>query len=340
MRVTRTGSVRVDLVGGTLDIDPINLILPNAFTLNVATSLKAKVTLESSDREGVEIVSEDYNKTYSYSQSQLTDPLDTDIYQEMSFVIQLLSSMNLLTNIKLTLSSGAPAGSGLGGSSAMGVTIFKAICDFKKIEMEPEKILSIVKAIESRILNKGTTGYQDYYPALFGGVLALKPSVKGIEREQLYSLELKNFLESNITLIYSGISRNSGINNWDVYKRFFDNDQETKNALSSIAKLSFETYEAIKRNDFAQILDLIGLEGEQRKTLAPTIVPSEVESFFTMAKKIEGVHGMKMCGAGGGGCFIITHEADLKDQLKVLISEQGFKHLDFQISAPMASYES
>ena len=37
------GSVRVDLLGGTLDLNPINLILPNVVTLNLATSLKAKV---------------------------------------------------------------------------------------------------------------------------------------------------------------------------------------------------------------------------------------------------------------------------------------------------------
>jgi D-glycero-alpha-D-manno-heptose-7-phosphate kinase len=45
MQVTSEGSVRVDLVGGTIDLEPINLILPNVVTLNVATSLKAKVEL-------------------------------------------------------------------------------------------------------------------------------------------------------------------------------------------------------------------------------------------------------------------------------------------------------
>ena len=66
MQVTKEGSVRVDLVGGTLDLEPINLILPNVVTLNVATSLKAKVVLDRSEFNGVEIVSSDYGKTYKF----------------------------------------------------------------------------------------------------------------------------------------------------------------------------------------------------------------------------------------------------------------------------------
>ena len=42
-----SGSVRVDLVGGTLDLEPINLILPNVVTMNVATSLNEFVNYNS-----------------------------------------------------------------------------------------------------------------------------------------------------------------------------------------------------------------------------------------------------------------------------------------------------
>ncbi|MFP5457342.1 MAG: hypothetical protein ACLGG7_01305, partial [Bacteriovoracia bacterium] len=73
MQVTETGSVRVDLVGGTLDIEPINLILKDVWTLNVATGLKAQVQLESTSFDGVEIISSDYNKTYRYSVAELAD---------------------------------------------------------------------------------------------------------------------------------------------------------------------------------------------------------------------------------------------------------------------------
>ena len=52
MKASKSGSVRVDLLGGTLDIHPINLVLPNVVTLNMATGLMANVLLkeDQSDR--------------------------------------------------------------------------------------------------------------------------------------------------------------------------------------------------------------------------------------------------------------------------------------------------
>ena len=66
MQVISEGSVRVDLVGGTLDLEPINLILPHVVTLNVATSLKAKVELSSLPTQVIEIQSKDYAKNYEF----------------------------------------------------------------------------------------------------------------------------------------------------------------------------------------------------------------------------------------------------------------------------------
>ncbi len=51
MKVTKQGSVRVDLVGGTLDLQPIAMILKDVVTINMATQLKAKVVIEENVEE-------------------------------------------------------------------------------------------------------------------------------------------------------------------------------------------------------------------------------------------------------------------------------------------------
>ena len=223
MQVTSTGSVRVDLVGGTLDLEPINLILPNVVTLNVATSLQAKVTLNEVNSETIKIISTDYQKTYEFPEKDLTDDnlYFSNKFAEMSFVLQIISLFGIRSGLEVTLSSGAPAGSGLGGSSAMGMTLFKALSKLKGEDFSVLQSVLKVKGVEGRILNQGVPGYQDYFPAMLGGVLALRGKPGEIETEQLYTEDLKNFLEAHITLVYSGISRDSGINNWDVYKKFF-----------------------------------------------------------------------------------------------------------------------
>lgn len=337
MPVTKEGSVRVDLVGGTLDLEPINLIIPNVVTLNVATSLKAKVELEEIDFDGVEIVSKDYNKNYKFNSSDFNQEnlYSGELFQEMTFICQILDLFEATTNLKVSLSSGAPAGSGLGGSSAMGVTLYSALCDYFKKPLDIYEAVARVKGTEGRILNQGVPGYQDYFPALTGGVLCIRGKAGSLEYEQLFTPELKEYLESHMTLVYSGLSRNSGINNWEVYKAFFDKDQKIRDGMYEIARVSFDAYQALKAGDFAKLVSLISEEGETRKKLAPNIAPKEIQDIHSKLSTEFGSLGIKMCGAGGGGCFILTHNPEDKQSLCQRIPDFGMEVLDFCIDNPI-----
>lgn len=337
MQVTNTGSVRVDLVGGTLDIEPINLIIKNVVTLNVATGLKASVKLSKTEFDGVEIISSDYNKTYKYESKDLTE--DRVVYsrefEEMTFILQILRLFNINSHVKLELSSGAPAGSGLGGSSAMGVTLYRALCNFTGYNYDRHTAVLRVKAVESRILNQGVAGYQDYFPALTGGVLAVKGIEGEIKVEQLYSDELKEVLEKHLTLIFSGQSRASGINNWEVYKGFFDKKPEVVEGLNRIAAISHDTYEAIKNREWNKMLTLIALEGAEREKLFPGITTEKIRNFTSELKKEGNVLGLKMCGAGGGGCFILVHNGLDKSIVETFVKKHQMEILPFEVESPL-----
>ncbi len=337
MPVTEAGSVRVDLVGGTLDIEPINLILKDVWTLNVATGLKAQVTLSETSFAGVEIVSKDYDKTYRYEERELTDDdvLYTKRFEEMTFVLQLLKLFKLTKHLKVELASGAPAGSGLGGSSAMGVTLYKALCRHTETSFEVKEAVRRVKSVESRILNQGMAGYQDYFPALVGGVLALRGIEGDMLIEQLYTPELKQVLEKNIALVYSGQSRASGINNWEVYKGFFDKKPEIVEGLSTIARIAAQTREAIKQKDYPRMLQLIGEEGAAREKLFPNITTDKIDDLARALRSQGHPVGLKMCGAGGGGCFILVHNGMPLDALDALIAKCHMRRLDFVVEAPL-----
>jgi D-glycero-alpha-D-manno-heptose-7-phosphate kinase len=332
-----SGSVRVDLVGGTLDLEPINLILPNVVTMNVATSLKANVVLNKTNLEEIIIVSKDYNKSYSFHKKDFTPEklFQSNHFKEMTFICQILDLFGIHSHVEVELSSGAPAGSGLGGSSAMGVTLYKALCDFTGTKLDVKEAVLKVKGCEGRILNQGVPGYQDYFPALVGGVLSLKGIPGDILCEQLFSEELKAYLEDHITLVYSGISRNSGINNWDVYKNFFDKKETIRDSMTEIAKISFNAYQALKNSDYAKLVELIGLEGQSREKLAPGITPYEIkELFVTLMHEVNNV-GIKMCGAGGGGCFILTHRKEDRELIEKLVKDSKMQVLDFSVESPL-----
>ncbi len=337
MQVTNQGSVRVDLVGGTLDIEPINLIIKNVVTLNVATGLKASVTLSKIAFNGIEIHSADYNKSYKYESADLTEDrvVYDGEYAEMSFVLQILRLFNINSGLKLELASGAPAGSGLGGSSAMGVTLYRALCNFTGHNYDRHTAVVRVKAVESRILNQGMAGYQDYFPALTGGVLAIRGMEGEIKVEQLYSDELKNVLEAHLTLISSKQSRASGINNWEVYKAFFDKKPEVVNGLTRIAEISHATYLAIKERKWDEMLQNIALEGLEREKLFPGISTDKIRQFTAELRQDGNVIGLKMCGAGGGGCFILVHKGLDPNVIEAKVRAHGMEILPFKVEAPL-----
>lgn len=337
MQVTNTGSVRVDLVGGTLDIEPINLIIKDVVTLNVATGLKASVSLTKTAFDGVEIVSTDYNKSYKYTSAELTEDRVkySKDFAEMTFVLQILNLFKINSHIKLELSSGAPAGSGLGGSSAMGVTLYRALCNFTGENYDRLSAVMRVKAVESRILNQGMAGYQDYFPALTGGVLAIKGIEGEIKVEQLFTDELREVLEKNLTLVSSKQSRASGINNWEVYKAFFDKKPEVVQGLTRIAEISQDCYQALKTKQWDKMLNLIAQEGLEREKLFPGISTDKIRNFMSDLKTSGNVIGLKMCGAGGGGCFILVTKGMDHSVIDAKVKEHGMEVLPFKVESPL-----
>ncbi len=335
-RVETHGSVRVDLLGGTLDLNPINVILPNVVTLNLATSLKAKVTVSELDFDGVEIISHDYLSKERFHAKDFSDEnLQNGFFKNLSFIAQILNLFGIHRGISIELESGSPAGAGLGGSSAMGVTFFSALAKFKNVSIDRIEVIEKVNSLEARILDCGPAGYQDYYPAMFGGVLGLLARPGEVIVEQLFSEELKMYLESHLTLVYSGETRNSGINNWEVYKAFFNKDLAVRAGLNEIAKLSSQALKDIQTNQFGGISRLIALEGEERRKLFPGILTANMNN-LREALLAENPHfGMKVCGAGGGGCFLLTHQPKDIETVTTLINKFNMKKLEFSIEKPL-----
>jgi D-glycero-alpha-D-manno-heptose-7-phosphate kinase len=156
-----------------------------------------------------------------------------------------------------------------------------------------------------------------------------------INVEQLYTNELKEVLEQHLTLIYSGQSRASGINNWEVYKGFFDKKLEVVQGLNRIAEISYSTYEALKSHQWDKMLDLIALEGAEREKLFPGITTEKIRQFTSELKKDGNVLGLKMCGAGGGGCFILVHKGLDPEVINSKVKSYGMEILPFNVESPL-----
>jgi D-glycero-alpha-D-manno-heptose-7-phosphate kinase len=330
------GSVRIDLLGGTLDLAPINLIIPNVVTINAALGLKATVEVKDCQFDGVELVSRDYQLNHTIALTDLAKKrIDAKKLGGLYFLALLIAELKIESGLTITMSSGAPAGSGLGGSSAMGVTLIKALLDHQGRSMAKEQIVALVHGVEGKILDSGPAGYQDYYPALYGGVLALNPRPGKVEVEQLFSPPLQEVLQNSLTLVFSGQSRLSGINNWEVYKAFFDQDKTVRQGLPQIAQLADQALSAIHDGNHENLPALIAKEGEIRNTLFPNIMTEEIKSLHQQIKECHPQVGIKMCGAGGGGCFLLTHPASQATEIRAIVQSSSMELLNLVIEPPL-----
>jgi D-glycero-alpha-D-manno-heptose-7-phosphate kinase len=64
-------------------------------------------------------------------------------------------------------------------------------------------------------------------------------------------------------------------------------------------------------------------------------VTEKIRSFVNDVKPLGNILGTKMCGAGGGGCFILIHDGVNLNKLKEKIIEYGMEILPFEIDSPL-----
>jgi D-glycero-alpha-D-manno-heptose-7-phosphate kinase len=329
------GSVRADLFGGTIDLDPIGLILKNTRTLNIALTIGATVKIEPLASDVLEIVSKDYDSSLKIKLSDLNGREDFQDLGPLCFLLALAADVGITGGLRIEVSSKAPAGSGLGGSSSLGVIFYQALLRYYKKTENLLEIITRVKNIEAVNLNCGPTGFQDYYPALYGGILALSMTYGGVQVEQLFTQELKTFLEKHLLLIFSGETRFSGINNWEVYKGFFDKDKTIRDGFDVLADLSAKAYKAIKEKNYEDLLDLLALEGQARRELFPKILTPAMIKFSELALLKGKIH-LKVCGAGGGGCFLVVlKDPSVKETVRSLLAEHQMRELEFAVAEPL-----
>ena len=172
------------------------------------------------------------------------------------------------------------------------------------------------------------TGVQDYRPALYGGISAVELGVDGVRRVALPVAARE--LERRLVLAYTGATRNSGINNWEVTKRHIDGDRDVQQRFARIRDIAAAMRDALERGAWSEVGRQIAEEWENRKGLAPGVTTPEIDAILAAARDA-GAFGGKVCGAGGGGCLFCLGEPERIPAIREAIAAKGGRLLDFTI---------
>jgi D-glycero-alpha-D-manno-heptose-7-phosphate kinase len=336
-RVAARAPTRIDLAGGTVDLWPLYLLLDRPLTINAAINLEVEAVVEECEAPGWEIVSRDRGVSGRIpAGSSLRGALEAAPV-ELAFVVRLAHEF-LATparqesgspGLRVVTDCRAPAGSGLGGSSTLGIALASALDRFVGRNLDAQAILHLTRAIETQVLAI-PTGEQDYHPALRGGVLGLHYTVEGTRIESIAADA--RALESHLVLVYTGVSRSSGISNWDVFKRFLDGEAEVRDALQATSEAAHAMRQAILEGDWQAAGAALAREWEARKSLSPAVTDARIDRLIAVARD-QGAQAGKVCGAGGGGCLILwIPDQGVRSRIERQMTAQGAVVLDFAIA--------
>ncbi|MBI1860254.1 MAG: hypothetical protein HYR96_04970 [Deltaproteobacteria bacterium] len=331
---------RVDLAGGTGDLWPLYCLLPHsAKTINLALTLAQQVTFEWIEAREFSM------RVFSGAASaELKTPLERAqlplVRPELQFPVFVLSeALREATGIpkialQVHLQSEVPVGSGLGGSSALCVALTRGITRIIGGFSEQGwqwAMLPWVRDVEARFLQTAT-GTQDYLAALFGGLSCFISKLGGIERSA-YPEETATAVAERMVVVFSGQMHQSGLSNWEIFKKALEGDKEILKGLSAINDVagSLDRELRLARHDWKAIGQLLNAEWRVRRELFRVNTPRLDELIGFLQQ--QSILGAKVCGAAAGGSILILCEPIQRARLKESCEKKSVRILDCHTSS-------
>src|SRR5262245_12715188 len=326
MRIESKAPTRVDLAGATLDIWPLYLFHPGAVTINAAITRYASCVIEThapSD-ESIRLVSRDTKREENFA--SFSAMVKAKRYH-LPLLAEIAKFFEPQGGFTLATDSEAPAGAGIGGSSAMAVAICAALDRFTAAGKSKVDWIHISRDAEGIVI-KVPTGTHDHYPHSLGGAAAIELPPGGERRVEL-RLDIRE-LEKRLVLCYTGKPRQSGINNWEVFKAHIDGKKKVRANLERIAEVAQAMRVSLEQTDWKETGRLMREEWNFRKRNLPTISTKTIDRIIESARKKGALSG-KVCGAGGGGCVVMPIEPEARASVEKAVADAGGQLLPMKI---------
>ena len=328
--------VRIDIAGGWTDTPPYCLmeggnVINFAIELNgqpplqtfIRPSKERRIVLRSIDLGAVEVVE---------TVEQLTDFMHVGSpfsIPKAALVLAGFGRQNLKqeleafgSGIELTLLSAIPAGSGLGTSSILASTVLGAVSDFCGLAWDKNEIGRRTLILEQMLTTGG--GWQDQFGGVLGGVKLLQtgsgfdqsPQVRWLPND----LWLQPEYRSCHLLYYTGITRTAKQILAEIVSRMFLNHGGELRLLREMKEHTMEMYDAIQRNDFVRMGQLVRKTWSQNQLLDSGTNPEAVAALTSLVDDL--CLGYKLPGAGGGGyLYMIAKDPEAAARIKQILND-------------------
>ncbi|HEV2117079.1 MAG TPA: hypothetical protein VGR48_13700 [Terriglobales bacterium] len=316
---------RADLAGSTMDLWPLYLFHPGAVTVNFAVSIVTTCRITPLPGKEIHLRSLDGRREERFAS---LDQLCCAKKYRHPLAARLVTFFQPKQGLAIETNSESPAGAGIAGSSALMIATTAALARFTGRKLSREEMRVLAQNVEAQLINV-PTGCQDYYPALYGGVNAIELAPDGIHRCAIPVPPEE--IEERFLLAYTGAPRQSGINNWEVFKAHIDGEAKVFRNFARITEIACAMRAALARPDWREVGRLLAEEWRLRRTNAPGISTPLIEKLIAATLRNGGV-AAKVCGAGGGGCVVFFVEKGAKERVAQALRACGGRVLPFRVA--------
>jgi len=293
--------LRIDLAGGWTDVAPY-AASRGGVVVNVAISLHAHVQVRR-QRSGVNLHALDLGAAVSARGAAELRPDG-----ELGLLKAAARRLGPRGGFEVLTSSDAPAGSGLGGSGAMGVALvaaFAALAGERPVAAEIAQRAFELEAGDVGIVG----GRQDQYAASLGGLLFLEFGARRVSATRLaVSEDGLRELERHLVLCYTGASRPSAEMHARVWRRYAEGDRATAKALDGLKDCALEMRDAVAKGRLATVGEILSRNWAHQRALGDGMETAAMRT-LARAAAAAGAAGGKACGAGAGGCMVFLAKA-------------------------------
>lgn len=246
----------------------------------------------------------------SYSKTEIVDKVD-DIKHPI--VRSALKLVGIDKGIEITSIADIPAKTGLGSSSTFTVGLLNALYAYKGIYASSEKLASEACKIEIDMLRE-PIGKQDQYAAAYGGFnyIQFNNDESVFVEPLICTKETKDFLNNNLLLFYTGLTRSAG----SILK---DQKQNTIFKYEMLTEMrgmtgKFKNIMTIGK-DINSIGKLLDKGWDLKRQISNKISNECIDKYYEIALQ-NGALGGKILGAGAGGFLLLYCESHNHKKLK------------------------
>jgi D-glycero-alpha-D-manno-heptose-7-phosphate kinase len=235
-------------------------------------------------------------------------------------------------SLRLTTTSDAPVGSGLGASSTLVVAILQAFVEWLRLPLGEYDVAQLAFQIE-RVDAGLLGGRQDQYAAAFGGFNFME--FYADNRVIVNPLRIKDSivheLESSIVLYYTGLSRASGDVIRDQTQRVEQLDEVAIAATMELKNDAVLMKEALLKANIREVARVLGRSWEAKKRIGSRISSPAIDLAYETGIRA-GAYSGRISGAGGGGFIIFMTDPIRKHELTAALKQCGGEVYPFHFS--------